>query len=264
VCDSGGALRTRKIPVQVIQLGVVFLFLGVGMFLLRQRFVPESFGDLGHYRANAVGAVAAHPIQYAGWQVCADCHTDEVETKKRSYHRTLSCEVCHGAAWAHANEETDETPPLPTQRSLCLQCHSYLPSRPTGFPQIVEERHEPAKLCHTCHNPHDPAPSETPESCSACHAAIVRVKAVSHHAPLDCQVCHETPAQHSVLPRSNLPRKPFEREFCGKCHAKGAKPPNVVRGVDLREYDIRRIDLDTHGGTLVCWQCHYQHSPEAR
>jgi hypothetical protein len=247
-----------------VQLAVVFAVVAVGMILLRQRFVPESFGELGHYRADAVDLIAAQEIHYAGWRVCGDCHTDEVETKNRSFHRSLSCEVCHQAAWEHANEETDETPPLPTHKSLCLQCHSYLPSRPTGFPQVVEERHEPARPCNTCHDPHDPTPPERPESCSACHAAIARVKAVSHHAPLDCTFCHETPAEHNVLPRSNLPRKPFEREFCGKCHAEGVKKPAVLKGVDLTGYEVPLVDLDAHGGTLVCWQCHYQHSPEAR
>jgi hypothetical protein len=247
-----------------VQLAVVFAIVAVGMILLRQRFVPEAFGERGHYRADAVDLNAAQQLHYAGWQVCADCHTDEAETKNHSYHRSLSCEVCHGAAWAHANEEIDETPPLPTQRSLCLQCHSYLPSRPTGFPQVVEERHEPARPCHTCHDPHDPTPPERLESCSACHAAISRVKSVSHHAPLDCTVCHETPAEHRVLPRSNLPRKPFEREFCGTCHAEGLKKPTILEGVDLTGYDVPLVDLDTHGGTLVCWQCHYQHSPEVR
>ena len=254
----------RRLPNQVLQLAVVFAVVAVGMILLRQRFVPESFGDLGHYRADAVDLIAAQALQYAGWQVCADCHTDEVEAKNHSFHRSLSCEVCHGAARAHANEETDDTPPLPTRRDQCLQCHSYLPSRPTGFPQVVAERHEPARPCHTCHDPHDPTPPERLESCSACHAAISRVKGVSHHAPLDCTVCHETPAEHSVLPRSNLPRKPFEREFCGTCHAEGVEKPAVLEGVDLSDYAIPLVDLDTHGGTLVCWQCHYQHSPEAR
>ena len=250
----------------MLQVGFVFLIVGTAMIWARQRFIPESFGEIGHYRADALGAIAAREIQYAGWQACAECHDDQVEMKSNSFHRTLTCEICHGAAWAHAEGEADEDPPLPTGRDLCLTCHSYLESRPTGFPQIIEERHEPAKLCHTCHDPHDPVPSERPESCSACHAAISRVKAVSHHAPLDCEVCHEVEPEHFLQPRSNLPRKPFERSFCGNCHSMGtgAEAITEFRGVDLTEHDVPQIDQDTHGGTLVCWQCHYQHSPEAR
>ena len=257
-------MKIGKLPNQVLQVGVVFLIVGTAMILVRQRFIPESFGDIGHYRADALEMVAARDIQYAGWQACAECHEDEVETKNGSFHRMLSCEVCHGASSEHAEEEAEDDPILPTGRELCLACHSYLVSRPTGFPQIIEERHEPAKLCHTCHDPHDPVPSERPESCSACHTAISRVKAVSHHASLDCEVCHEAEPEHFLRPRSNLPRKPFERAFCGNCHARDADLPTHFRGVDLTEHDIPRIDQDTHGGSLVCWQCHYQHSPEVR
>jgi hypothetical protein len=44
-----------------------------------------------------------------------------------------------------------------------------------------------------------------------------------------------------------------EKEFCGTCHARGADSPP----------EIPRIDLATHGGTYLCWQCHYPHHPEA-
>jgi len=53
----------RKLPNQVLQVGVVFLIVGTTMILVRQHFVPESFGELGHYRANAVGMNAAREIQ---------------------------------------------------------------------------------------------------------------------------------------------------------------------------------------------------------
>ena len=57
----------RRIPNQVLQLAVVFAVVVVVMILLRQRFVPESFGDLGHYRADAVDLIAAPELQYAGF-----------------------------------------------------------------------------------------------------------------------------------------------------------------------------------------------------
>lgn len=259
-----GAASRRKFPTQVIQLGVIFVVIGVAFFLLKQKFVPESFGELGHYRADAVAVAAALEPRYAGWQVCAMCHPDKVETKNKSYHRTVSCEACHGPASDHTNDPMELRPEIPMGREPCLACHSYLTSRPTGFPQILEERHNPIRPCTTCHDPHDPTPPERPQECSACHNSIARTKAVSHHAPLDCEVCHETPPEHRDLPRAHLPKKPFEREFCGTCHAKEATPPDMLHGVDFTVYEIPRIDLITHGGTFVCWQCHYQHSPEAR
>jgi hypothetical protein len=258
------ASSSRKVPTQIIQLGVIFAAVGVGMFLLRQEFVPETFGDLGHYRAAAVEANASPEVRYAGWQRCAMCHPDKVETKNKSYHRTVSCETCHGAASDHTNNPMQLRPELPVGREPCLACHSYLASRPTGFPQIIEERHNPVRACTGCHDAHDPTPPERIQECSACHNTIARTKAISPHAPLDCEVCHEVPEEHKVQPRAHLPKKPFEREFCGTCHATDARPPELIRGVDFSMYDIPRINLITHGGTFVCWQCHYQHSPEAR
>ncbi|MDH3428448.1 MAG: hypothetical protein OEQ14_00445 [Gammaproteobacteria bacterium] len=256
--------RRRRIPTQLIQLGVIFAVVGVGMFLMRQKFVPDTFGDLGHYRAAAVAANAELEPRYAGWQECAMCHPDKVEAKNSSFHRTVSCESCHGPANDHASNPMQLKPELPAGREPCLACHSYLASRPTGFPQIIEERHNPVRACTGCHDAHDPTPPESIQECSACHNTIARSKAVSPHAPLDCEVCHEAPPEHKVQPRAHVPKKPFEREFCGTCHDRRARPPEEIRGVDLSVYEIPRIDLVTHGGTFVCWQCHYQHSPEAR
>jgi hypothetical protein len=258
------APRRRRFPTQAVRLGVIFLAVLVGMFLLRQKYIPESFGELGHYRADAVAVNAALPPRYAGWQTCAMCHPDKIETKNHSFHRTVSCEACHGPAGDHTNNPMELRPEVPTGRAPCLACHSYLASRPTGFPQIIEDRHNPIRACTGCHDAHDPTPPETIQECSACHNTIARSKAVSAHAPLDCEACHEVPPEHKVQPRANIPKKPFEREFCGTCHAAGVRPPDEIRGVDLTVYEIPRINLTTHGGTFLCWECHYQHSPEAR
>ncbi len=259
-------MKFWKIPTQVVQLGVIFLIAIVAILLLRQRFVPESFGKYGHYRADAVDMIAAQEIQFAGWQACVPCHPDKVEKKSNSYHRSVTCEACHGPAKEHTTDPVAHRPVLPTGREPCLGCHRYLPSRPTGFPQIIEDRHNPLKPCLNCHDPHAPAPPERPGTCEACHAAIARAKVVSRHAPIDCEVCHEVPPEHRDLPRANRPQKPYERAFCGNCHAEGAEIPKSIRGIDLdlSEYEIARVDLITHGGSYLCWQCHYQHSPEAR
>jgi hypothetical protein len=245
-------VRLWKLPDQVVRLGILLVVSVAILILARNRFVPESFGETGHYRADAVAAIAGQEIQYGGWQLCEECH-DEVEVKRRSYHRNLSCEVCHGPAAAHSEDE--EAPiVIPRQRGeVCLYCHDYLPSRPTGFPQIIERLHNPLDPCIDCHDPHDPTPPEVPESCSACHGQIARTKAVSHHGPLPCETCHETAPEHRESPRSFVPTKPTAREFCGECHNYGADSPAK----------IPRIDLDTHGTVYPCWQCHYPHFPES-
>lgn len=246
-------MRIWRFPDQVVRLAIVFAAVAAAMITARTMLVPESYGDLGPYRAKAVEIEAARDIKFAGWQTCVTCHFEEGETKSRSYHRTLSCEVCHGPASDHAEAPDARRPFIPREREGCIPCHGYLSSRPTGFPQIVEIDHNPRLSCITCHNPHDPTPPEIPGECSACHAQISRTKAVSPHSSLECVTCHDTPQKHSENPRANLPQKPRERAFCGQCHARGAESPR----------EIPRIDLESHGEQYLCWQCHYPHYPES-
>jgi hypothetical protein len=246
-------VRIWKIPDQVIRLAVLFAIAGVALLVVRSMLVPKSFGEIGHYRADAVDAIAAQDIKYGGWQLCVECHDTEGEIKAASYHRSLACEVCHGPSYRHATEDPEIEPQMPRKRGeACLYCHSYLASRPTGFPQIIERLHNPLKPCISCHNPHDPTPPETPSACSACHAQIARTKAISHHASLDCETCHDAEPEHRENPRAHLPKKPTTNEFCGQCHAKGADSPA----------EIPRVDIASHGGRNLCWQCHYPHFPE--
>lgn len=243
-----------KPPDQVVRLGALAVVAIGGLLYVRHRFVPATFGELGHYRAAAVEAVSQRKIQYAGAAQCAECHDDVAARKAASYHRTLSCEICHGPAARHAEDPEAQKPIVPRERgAACLYCHEYLPSRPTGFPQIIERLHNPVKPCIECHNPHDPKPPQVPESCSACHAQIYRTKAVSHHANLACETCHTVDTRHRQEPRAFLPKKPTDREFCGRCHSKDAPSPK----------EIPRVDMTTHGGRYLCWQCHYPHFPES-
>ena len=247
-------MKIWKFPDQVVRLSVVFAVAIAGLVTFRILFVPASFGDLGHFRADSIPENMGLPMQYAGAQVCPDCHEDIADQKAKSYHRTLSCEGCHGPALAHTEDYEKVKPMIPSKREQCTICHGYLISRPTGFPQINAEAHNPNKPCPTCHNPHDPTPPRVPGDCSACHANIARMKSLSYHATLECTTCHAAKPEHRENPRANLPGKPLERAFCGQCHAKGADSPK----------EIPRVDLATHGGRYLCWQCHYPHFPEAR
>ena len=224
------------------------------LLVARARLVPKSFGELGHYRADALVVNAARPVRYAGLEVCAGCHDDEAAKKAASYHRTLTCEGCHGPASDHAEDPSEKKPVIPRERKDCLRCHEYRFSRPTGFPQVIENLHNPMQPCMNCHNPHDPTPPHVPGTCGACHGAIARTKAVSPHHGVDCEVCHQAAAEHRINPRASPPSKPRAREFCGRCHAPDAKSPA----------NIPRVDIAAHGGRYLCWQCHYPHFPEAK
>ncbi len=243
----------KKIPEQVRLLSVLLIIIAVVIIVLSSILIPADFGEYGHYRSSAVEEVASQEMEYAGQEVCFDCHDEMVELKKTGYHKDVSCEVCHGPAAKHAEEPGSVELLSPTERGYCPLCHEYLPARPTGFPQIVSASHNPIQPCISCHEPHDPKPPETPKECMACHAKISRVKSISHHVYVPCTRCHETPEEHKTSPHYIQPTKPLTREFCGQCH-----------GLDATEQTAtRKVDLATHYERYVCWQCHYPHLPEA-
>lgn len=244
-----------KIPEQVTRLVIVIGVL-VGLTLLtRFVLIPRSLVATDLHWAATVQREVVRPVKFAGSTACQDCHDDVATKKARSFHKNLSCESCHGPAVKHTEDPSAVKPPAPRDRKFCPVCHAYDPSRPTGFPQINPTAHNPLKPCISCHNPHDPIPPTTPKECSACHGKIERTKAVSSHALLACTTCHNAPAQHKKSPRAALPSIPDRREFCGTCHSTTAKeaPPAAPK-----------IDLSTHGGRDLCWECHYPHLPEGR
>ncbi|MBI4459351.1 MAG: hypothetical protein HY648_04755 [Acidobacteria bacterium] len=239
-------------PQQVTRLAVVFLVLAGALIAARRYLIPETFGESGHFRAAAIRANTSRPLAYAGSDECAACHSDVVDRHDQARHKTVACEVCHGAAASHVEAPLDYKPPAPRERGYCPLCHGYNSSRPTGFPQIDPVTHNPVQPCIACHDPHEPVPPRVPQECSACHGEIARTKGFSSHATLACTQCHEVRDEHKVNPRRSAPSKPQTREFCGQCHAKDAKSPP----------EIPRIDLASHWTAYVCWQCHYSHYPE--
>jgi hypothetical protein len=238
-------------PEQIKRLAVVFVIV-ISLFLfVRPYLIPNDFGKYGHFRASAVDEIAAQNIQYMGHVACLDCHDDITGLKQTGFHRDVSCEVCHGPAVEHIEGDLLEMP-APRERGYCPLCHEYLPSRPTGFPQIISASHNPMEACISCHDAHDPKPPETPKDCDACHGEIANTKAFSKHVNIACVQCHVTPEEHKLRPREVRPGKPLNREFCGQCHAEDADSAKGVPKIDMVEHEER----------YVCWQCHYPHLPE--
>lgn len=252
--SGSGGERRRGLPQQVWRLAIAFAVIAIVFVVFRSLLVPPTFGERGHYRAAAIDSIVAHPVKYAGHEMCEACHTDVADTKGASFHRGLACETCHGPQAEHVGNPEEVKPFAPRDRAYCSLCHGYNPSRPTGFPQIDPRTHNPAQRCITCHNPHDPTPPHTPEECSGCHGEIARTKAVSPHAPLPCTQCHQADRRHMAAPRQVRPTKPTGRDFCGQCHATTA----------ASDPGIPRVDLSTHNPGYVCWQCHYPHHPETK
>ena len=183
----------KKVPEQVTRLFLMLIFFVTAFIFMRSILVPSDFGKYGHYRASAIDEIVSQEIKYAGHTICYDCHDDIVDLKKTGYHKNVACEVCHGAAAIHVDDPGELKLQAPRERGYCPLCHEYIPSRPTGFPQIVSASHNPIKPCISCHEPHDPKPPQTPKECDACHAEISRTKSLSHHVYVDCTVCHHTP-----------------------------------------------------------------------
>jgi len=240
-------------PDQTKRLLIIFVFFITGWLVVRHHLVPPTFGQRGYYRAAAVDSIAALPISFVGQSQCVECHVDEGAVKTASYHRDVSCEVCHGPGAKHLDDPSANSLLPAKERTLCTVCHSYTASKPTGFPQIEPLTHNPADPCIKCHNPHDPKPPTTPSACGACHGEIARTKSVSHHASLECTFCHQTQELHKISPRAAIPGKPANRDFCGGCHSRSVDSPK----------EIPRVDMDSHGDGHLCWQCHYPHYPEA-
>ncbi|HWU36277.1 MAG TPA: hypothetical protein VN203_01450 [Candidatus Acidoferrum sp.] len=239
-----------KIPEQIQRLAVVVGAIIVGALLVRFVIVPRSLVAMDLHRDATVQREQVRPIKFAGSTTCQDCHPDIVAKKRTGFHKNLSCEGCHGPSSKHAEDPGTVKPFAPRDRKFCPVCHAYDASRPTGFPQINPTTHNPLKACIACHNPHDPVPPRVIQACSACHGQIERTKAVSSHALLDCTTCHKVPEQHKKTPRQASPSKPETREFCETCHREGSA-----------RKDAPKIDVASHGGTYLCWQCHYPHLP---
>ncbi|UCF79232.1 MAG: hypothetical protein JSW03_02965 [Candidatus Eiseniibacteriota bacterium] len=241
-------------PSQVKRLILLFGIAAAALVLVRFLLVPDSFGRYGHYRADAVDEVAGMEIRYAGHLLCQECHDDVDAVKSGSMHEAVSCEACHGPGNEHAEDPFENRLSAPRGRRRCAYCHSYNPSRPTGFPQIEPDEHGGEEPCITCHNPHQPEPLVGIEDCEACHTEIAKTKSKSHHLSLHCTTCHATQERHPGAPREMRPDKPRTRSFCGQCHGEDASSPET----------IPRVDMATHGEDYLCWQCHYPHFPEGR
>lgn len=125
--------------------------------VVRSYVVPKSFGEYGHYRAAAIGEIAAHPVKFAGHQACEACHSDIADTKTKGMHAHVNCEACHGALADHANDPAAVTPVKPDTLVLCVRCHTASAARPKDFPQVNPADHMGGVPCQTCHNPHNPA-----------------------------------------------------------------------------------------------------------
>ncbi|MBE0646602.1 MAG: hypothetical protein IH596_02340 [Bacteroidales bacterium] len=125
-------------PDQIKRLLVAFAIFIAIFLLARFLLIPASFGELGHFRADAMDDIAAYHPQHAGREACKECHDDVVEELSYGSHSTLACEGCHGPALKHAMYSASADPGnypdslklrRPVERETCARCHDLNPSR---------------------------------------------------------------------------------------------------------------------------------------
>jgi len=134
----------------------LFVLAFLAFLVIRGYVVPKSFGQYGHYRGDALGDIAARPVNFAGHDACEACHTDVLDAKKTGKHANVHCEACHGPQAKHAADPTTVTPAKLDTAVLCVRCHSASAARPKGFPQVDAPDHSSGVACETCHQPHNP------------------------------------------------------------------------------------------------------------
>lgn len=158
-----------KYNAHLIKLIIAFIVVAIGGLVARSAFIPESMGQYGHYRGADVEDQKNIPIKLGTNDSCFQCHAPIRAIHKEGVHKTVSCEVCHGAWGKHIGENDQKIGTLPVRQGneitdLCLRCHNkIIQARPMtsirmiGMPEHLEEQKvRMSHNCSQCHMVHDP------------------------------------------------------------------------------------------------------------
>jgi len=164
--------------VRLVVLVVVFLALAL---TAKWYFTADSFYQYGHYRANSVPEIAAQEPVFQTPRYCQSCHAERHALWSANSHKTVICEVCHGAAQGHP--QNGKLPIPADTRKLCTLCHEAMAGRPRAQPQIDLAQHSGGQQCVICHNPHAP-------KIVAAAARVAGDAAAGQKRAADCAGCH--------------------------------------------------------------------------
>lgn len=149
-----------------LRLLIVLVSIGVltaGGLLFKQLLLPDSFGDYGPYRADAIREAAQVPIRHGTNAPCFNCHLYEAKIHKNGRHQTISCEFCHGTFADHiADNKKIGTLPVKKEKeitTLCLRCHNTeIKARHEEVIKTVAMpdhlKNQNVKITHTCNQCH--------------------------------------------------------------------------------------------------------------
>lgn len=144
-------------PKQISRLLIAFAVFVTIFLIVRSMLIPESFGDLGYYRANSLKEIEATELKHAGKEDCAMCHDAVAELMLSDKHQGISCEACHGPGYEHTLSPETIHPEKPHTREFCGLCHGTNAARPNNVvAQIDLNEHNVEDECIMCHNPHKP------------------------------------------------------------------------------------------------------------
>jgi hypothetical protein len=242
---------------RVFALLIIAVIIGFG---IQQVLSPDTFGTLGHYRADSLKDILKLKKIYQGKEACAPCH-ENYNILEKDVHYDTQCENCHGPGNVHIAQIerflkqsnlgptasgkypkealkviSKELAQMPKEYTLegCLFCHRKLESRPHDFAQIDPKEHykflhvtDNTIRCVECHNPHEPLFLLEPVSEARIHPAIY-----------ECDQCHK---KHPEKDYKDVENHPVIFE-CEDCHAA------IVQDFKKREH-----------ASMRCTGCHLYH-----
>ena len=85
----------------ILTVAVIIVFVIIIGFVARYIIKPESFGEHGHYRWNAVSELQKQQIVNQNINTCAECHADVYQLHEKDAHFSVPCVDCHGAGNLH-------------------------------------------------------------------------------------------------------------------------------------------------------------------
>ncbi len=152
-----------------VVFGLVVLLIGVILwFGVVKNRVITSFGQYGHYRADAIDDEAQREIRFMTNAPCLSCHAYETRLHDNGRHKTISCEFCHGVLADHV-KDNKKIGALPVKKReeikvLCLRCHNKaIQARPKDVIKTVvmpdhlrDQKVKETHICNQCHLVHAP------------------------------------------------------------------------------------------------------------